>query len=304
MNPTIDLENITVVYRVKGNETRALKNLSFKAEPSFVAMLGPNGAGKSTLMGVISGMIKPNDGTIHAPTSRKALGIVFQTPALDELLTIRENIVLAGAMHALSKSESLARLTPLAAHLGINDRLNDQVRHLSGGLKRRADLARAIIAKPSVLLLDEPTTGLDIDARSTFWDLLKSMQSIHPMTIVLATHLTEEANLADRVLLIRNGEIITDDSPHTLKSNLGERIIRINTNDEQDHSRLVQWATDTNREFHESSRSLIVAHADQSALSSCPIQNASMTLTPPTLADVYTWHTQGGSLSTSAEVSP
>jgi ABC-2 type transport system ATP-binding protein len=285
--PAISLADISVTYRTKHSERRALDHVSLEADNQLVAMLGPNGAGKSTLMSVLSRMISPDTGSVIAPRSREQLAIVFQTPALDELLTVRENILLAGAMHGLNRSETLAHLSELAEPLHITDRLNDQVRHLSGGLKRRADLVRALIARPDVLLLDEPTTGLDIEAREQFWSFLDSMRRQRPMTILLATHLTQEADRAERVLLMRDGTIIADDSPTKLRSTLGERILRVRSDQP---NTIINWINQSDHEFRQTSANILIAHASQQLLAQCPDRSATLTLAIPTLSDVYSWN--------------
>lgn len=294
----IELTDISVTYRTKHTERRALDGVSLQADNQLVAMLGPNGAGKSTLMGVLSRIIAPDEGAVVAPANRDQLAVVFQTPALDELLTVRENVLLAGAMHGMTKSASLARLGELAKPLHIEDRLHDQIRHLSGGLKRRADLARALLASPSVLLLDEPTTGLDIEARQQFWSFLEATRRSSPMTILLATHLTEEAEHADRVLLMRDGIIIADDAPADLISTLGDRILRIQS---AERSLITDWASRTGHTFRETADTILIAHATQELLAACPDPQATLTLAVPSLADVYSWH---AGVSTELEASP
>lgn len=283
----ISLADISVTYRTKHTQRRALDCVSLQADNELVAMLGPNGAGKSTLMSVLSRMIIPDTGSVIAPSSREELAIVFQTPALDELLTVRENILLAGAMQGLNRTDTFARLDELAEPLHIADRLSDQVRHLSGGLKRRADLARALIARPRVLLLDEPTTGLDIEARQQFWSFLDSTRRQRSMTILLATHLTEEAELAERVLLMREGAIIADDTPANLKSTLGQRILRVRSDQSES---IIEWAKDSDLDYRETSGTILIANATQQLLALCPEPSATLTLAVPTLADVYSWN--------------
>jgi len=294
----IELTDISVTYRTKHAERRALDRVSLRADNQLVAMLGPNGAGKSTLMGVLSRIIAPDEGAVIAPASREQLAVVFQTPALDELLTVRENILLAGAMHGLTKPSIIERLSQLAKPLHLEDRLNDQVRHLSGGLKRRADLARALLASPSVLLLDEPTTGLDIEARQQFWSFLEATRRSSPMTILVATHLTEEAEHADRVLLMREGAIIADDTPANLKSTLGDRILRVRS---ADPTIISDWARNSEHAHRETTDTILIAHATQELLAACPDTQATLTLAVPTLADVYSWH---AGVSTELEASP
>jgi len=291
--PSVDLQNIRVVYHTpKAGDRVALDRFTLRAGNEMLALLGPNGAGKSTLLGVIAQTIVPGSGTVNAPTSRKALSVVFQTPALDKLLTVRENLIVAGALHNLSKSETIARIDSIAIDLGLEDRLNDQIRHLSGGLARRADLARALIPHPKVLLLDEPTTGLDIDARRIFWETLDRTRARFNMTILLATHITEEAEHADRVLMMREGHLVKEGTPADLKSSLGDRIIRITTETEDEQTRITNWLNEHDVEHITHTHLVLGHHADPSLATSCPVESASLTIAPPTLGDVYTYAAQ------------
>jgi len=290
---SINLEDIRVVYHSsKSTERVALDSLSLNADNEMLALLGPNGAGKSTLLNVISQSIIPGSGKVIAPLSRESLSIVFQTPALDELLTVRENLMVAGALHNLQKIEIKQRIESIANELGLTDRLNDQVRHLSGGLVRRADLARALIPHPSVLLLDEPTTGLDIDARRAFWETIDRTRKQYGMTVILATHLTEEAEHADRVVMIRDGKKIIDDSPNELKASFGDRVIRINVNSESDTTLVCDWLSQSNIEYISTDHLIIGKDTDAAFASTCPVEDAAITIAPPALSDVYTFYAQ------------
>ena len=289
----INLEEIRVVYRSpKAGERVALDSFTLQADKEMLALLGPNGAGKSTLLNVISQTIVPGSGQVLAPTSRKSLAVVFQTPALDELLTVHENLMVAGALHDLSKTEIKQRITSICEELGLSDRLNDQIRHLSGGLARRADLARALIPHPSVLLLDEPTTGLDIDARRIFWQTLDRARNRLQMTVIMATHITEEAEHADRVVMIRDGKLIKDDTPQSLKETLGDRIIRVTTQSDEEAQSICAWLDQHHIEHIATNQLVIGHHADPTLASSCPVESAAITIAPPTLADVYTYYAQ------------
>lgn len=289
----INLENIRVVYNTRKTGDRiALDNFSLSASNEMIALLGPNGSGKSTLLNVIAQTITPGSGNVIAPTSRKSLAIVFQTPALDQLLTIRENLMVAGALHDLPKTEIQSRITSIATEHGLGDRLNDQIRHLSGGLARRADLARALIPHPTVLLLDEPTTGLDIDARRIFWETLDRTRSRLEMTVLMATHITDEAEHANRVVMMRDGQTVKDDTSTNLKASLGDRIIRITLDNDSDAVTTSNWL-DSNFIVHTTCNHLIIGtNADASLATSCPVESASITIAPPTLADVYTFYAQ------------
>ena len=289
----IELNHITVVYQSKKTgERTALNNFSLAANNQLIALLGPNGSGKSTLLNVLAQTIAPTTGTLVAPTSRTGLSIVFQTPALDELLTVRENLKVSGALHNLTRDEIKTRTDSIAQELHITDRLDDQVRHLSGGLARRADLARALIAHPTVLLLDEPTTGLDIDARRIFWQTLHRTRKQLAMTVLIATHITDEAEHADRVVMIRDGQSIKDESPTDLKASLGRRIIRINTANDADTTAASAWLTEQAIEHITCDHLIIGRDADPALAANCPVESAAITIAPPTLEDAYTYYAQ------------
>lgn len=291
----LELRDLRVVYRRKGEPDRvALDGFSLRANAEMLALLGPNGSGKSTLMGVIAQTIRPESGERVAPTSRRGLSVVFQTPALDTLLTVRENLRVGGALHGLDRATIATRTDEMAAELGLSDRLDEQVRHLSGGLVRRADLARALLPHPRVLLLDEPTTGLDIDARRAFWDSMRRVQRTLGMTVLLATHLIDEAERADRVMMMRSGRAVCDGSPGQLRGELGERVLRVSTPDGSHLDTLEAWLRAQRLAPTRVDRMLIAPHARGEHLEDCPIESASLTLAPPTLEDVYSVRTNSG----------
>ncbi len=291
----IDLRDLRVVYRRKGQPDRvALDGLSLEADNEMLALLGPNGAGKSTLMGVVAQTIKPDSGQRVTPNSRHGLSIVFQTPALDTLLSIRENLRVAGALHSVDRATAVTRIEQLTKELGIHDRLDEQVRHLSGGLARRADLARALMPHPSVLLLDEPTSGLDIDTRRGFWASMDRIREQLGMTVLLATHLIDEAERADRVAMISHGRCVELGTPAQLRSSLGERVLRIGSSDDDELHRATQWLGTQGIEHHRVEGFVIVPNASAELLERCPLEHAALTLAPPTLEDVYSINTSGG----------
>ncbi len=287
----IQLQDVCVTYHAKKTSPRvALQNFSLQATDQTIALLGPNGSGKSTLLNVIAQTLKPDSGEIIAPTSRRDLSVVFQTPALDTLLTVRENLIVAGALHDLAKAEIESRINLIVSDLGIEDRLNDQVRYLSGGLARRADLARALVPQPKVLLLDEPTTGLDIDARQIFWNTLANTRARHPMTTLIATHITDEATHADRVLMIRQGQLVQDNTPTALTASLGAKIIRISQLQSESTPQIIAWLNENSIEHIVADHHIIGKNADIQLASTCPVSDASITIAPPTLDDVYSYY--------------
>lgn len=291
----INVRDLRVVYRRKGEPDRvALDQFTLESDNEMLALLGPNGAGKSTLMGVIAQTITPDSGDRIAPTSRKGLSIVFQTPALDALLTVRENLRISGALHGISNREMDTRIGKLAQELNISDRLDEQVRHLSGGLARRADLARALVPYPSLLLLDEPTSGLDIDARRSFWDSMQRIREQLGMTILLATHLIDEAERADRVAMIASGRCVAIDTPRVLRDALGERVLRIHARSPDQIDSLSQWVRSIGHEPHVIDQSIIVPHAQDIDVQACPVADVALTIAPATLEDAYSINTNTG----------
>lgn len=294
----IELHDLRVVYRRKGEPDRvALDGVSLESDNEILALLGPNGAGKSTLMGVIAQTIRPDAGERRTPTSRKGLSVVFQTPSLDQLLTVRENLRLSGALHGIPKREIEDRIEELATELSISDRLDEQVRHLSGGLARRADLARALVPRPTVLLLDEPTTGLDIDARRSFWESMGRIRERLGMCVLLATHLIDEAERSDRVAMLSEGRLVGLDTPSRFRESLGSRVLRVAASEDELIDEVDRWLTSMNREAFRLERALIVPDAEDLDLQSCPVDQVSLTIAPPTLEDAYAIRTTTGAIA-------
>lgn len=231
----------------------ALRDVSLRIDPgSFVALLGPNGSGKSTLLRVFSTAEAPNAGTFRlgalspltspadARAYRARLGVAFQSPGLDPLLTVRENLSLAAVLSGIASSEIGRRVAELASVFEITDRLEERVRTLSGGLARRVDLCRAMLGGPSLLLLDEATTGLDHRARLGFFDALGRMRATTDPTILLATHLMDEAERAERVVMMHEGRVVADGTPDALRAAVGERVVRVGSRDPDEHLRVRQ----------------------------------------------------------------
>ncbi len=216
--PLARLKNATREHkRRRQPPLRALDSVTIQIDPGeHIALLGPNGAGKSTLLRLLAGLDRPDAGEA-CPPKRADLAVVFQEPALDPLLTIRENLNLQRALFTMRTSAETAAKT-----LDLTNRLDDRVSTLSGGLARRADLARALLTEPKLLLLDEPTTGLDHAARASFLDTLDAQREANPdLAIVLSTHLMDEAERASRVVMLDRGKVVADASPEALRSELG-----------------------------------------------------------------------------------
>lgn len=233
------MENIIEVkklYKSYGS-IQAVKGISFYVEKaSLFAFLGPNGAGKSTTINILSTLLAKDSGEVtinginlgnNEDEIRKSIGIVFQEGVLDPLLTIWENIETRGSFYSLPKQELHERINLALEVTGIKDISKRRYGTLSGGQKRRADIARALVNKPKILFLDEPTTGLDPQTRKAVWDTIRNFQEQEDMTIFLTTHYMEEAEKADYVVVIDDGEIAAKGTPTELKDIYSKDSLRL-----------------------------------------------------------------------------
>lgn len=287
--PAIDLRDISASY--PGADRPALDGISLTADHEMVALLGPNGSGKSTLMRVLTGLHKPDAGRVLAPTDRKHLAVVFQTPAVDDLLTVRENLTLAAALHGHGASAARERLDALTPRLNLAEIMGSRCGRLSGGQKRRADLARALMARPSVLILDEPTTGLDIDARAQFWRTLDAVRAEERLTVLVATHLADEAERCDRAVLLKLGRIVAQGTPDALREPLGGRVARVDLRPGRDAGPVRAWLDRAAPSARWWAAGAIVPDASASLVETCPVDHATVRVSAPTLEDANLWHT-------------
>jgi ABC-2 type transport system ATP-binding protein len=205
-------------------------------------LVGPNGGGKTTLFRVLSTLIAPQSGEIQIlgydlrrqqAEIRRSLGVVFQSPSLDRKLTVIENIRYQAILYGLTGTERAKRETELLEQLGLADRAGDLVETLSGGLKRRVELAKGMIHRPRLLLLDEPSTALDPGARSNLWEYLTRLREETGVTIALTSHLLEEAERADRMAILDTGSIVALDTPDALRATVGGDSITMQSSDPQ-----------------------------------------------------------------------
>lgn len=225
--PAVDVQSVSHRY----GDHEALRDVSLRIpDGALFGLLGPNGSGKTTLFRILATLMPPSEGTAHVfgrnvatnPEGVRAqLGSVFQAYALDENLTVRENLRFQGALYGLGGSALADRIQELLALFDVADRAADWVKNLSGGLQRRVDLARGLLHRPKLLLLDEPTTGLDPMARRTFWDALGRLREREGTTILTATHLMEEAERCDRIGILSDGALVVEGTPEALKDDLG-----------------------------------------------------------------------------------
>jgi ABC-2 type transport system ATP-binding protein len=197
-------------------------------------ILGPNGSGKSTLFRLLSTLLRVQQGSIevagfatatHAAEVRRAIGVVFQSSCLDRKLTVAENLQYQGALYGLSGSVLAQRVTQLLEQFQLRDRATEPCEKLSGGLRRRVELAKGMLHKPAVLLLDEPSTGLDPAARLDLWQALVRLREEQGTTVVLTTHLLDEAAKADRLAIFDQGALVALDTPGALQQTVGGETI-------------------------------------------------------------------------------
>lgn len=235
MKSAIEVENLVKVYP---GGVRAVDGISFSIqEQEIFGFLGPNGAGKSTTIKCVVGLLRPTSGTIrvlgvdirHDPgIVKKNIGYAAQETAIDDRLTGWENFYLQGRFFHLSREEILARGREILELFGLWERRGDLTETYSGGMLKRLDIAIALIHRPRILFLDEPTLGLDVQTRAVIWDYIQKLRTEHGMTIFLTTHYMEEADeLSDRVAIIDQGKIVALDRPGALKAAIGGDLISV-----------------------------------------------------------------------------
>ena len=234
-NVVIEIAGLTHYY----GERKALAGVSFQVrEGEMFGLLGPNGGGKTTLFRILSTLLAPSSGTAlvfgldvatRAQEVRRRIGVVFQSQSLDGKLTCAENLWHQGHLYGMRGRKLQERIDDVLARLGVADRRNDLVGTLSGGLRRRIELAKGLLHQPGLLLLDEPTTGLDPGVRREFWDYLNVLRTRDSITVLLTTHLLEEAEKCDRLGILHSGELVACDSLDSLKSGIGAEVILVET---------------------------------------------------------------------------
>jgi ABC-2 type transport system ATP-binding protein len=229
--PALVLDNVVKSY----GSIRAVDGVSFSVAPGeFVALLGPNGAGKTTLFQLLSGLFVPDSGRVEImgqdmrrnPVPALAmLGIVFQQPALDLELSVRENLLFHAGLQGMRRSTARERIAAELKTLSLIERAKDKTRQLSGGNRRRVELARALLHDPRVLLMDEATVGLDPASRGDLLKLMLTMRMERSVAVLWATHLCDEVSDADRVIVLHRGKVLADTTPAQLIARSGTATI-------------------------------------------------------------------------------
>lgn len=236
MSTILQIDHLSKAY----GSVKAVSDISLSVEEGeLFAFLGPNGAGKSTTINVVCTLLAKDAGTVtingytlgkNDEAIRKVIGVVFQKSFLDDLLSVEENLAVRAAFYRLSAAETQARIQELSEQLSLQEFLKRPYGKLSGGQRRRADIARSLINHPRLLFLDEPTTGLDPQTRHNIWAYIERLRTQHKMTIFLTTHYMEEANRCDRVCVIDHGTILEMDTPSNLKVKYAPTLLRVKAN--------------------------------------------------------------------------
>ena len=228
--------------RVRGLRHRfgtlsVLDGLDLEVAPGEIfGLLGPNGSGKSTTLRVLTGMLIPDAGTIELDGERVApggrplrqrMGVVFQSGSLDARLSARENLALAAALYGIRGDDARGRVEELIEFTALRERANDLVGEFSGGMRRRLELARALLHEPSLLILDEPTTGLDERFFRQTWERIEALRAQRGLTVLLTTHRSEEAERCDRVAIVDGGRVIAEDVPEALRRRVSGDVLTL-----------------------------------------------------------------------------
>jgi ABC-2 type transport system ATP-binding protein len=221
----------------------ALKGVSFSVRPAEIfGLLGPNGSGKTTLFRILSTLMIPTGGSARVmgfdPATqpnlvRQQIGVVFQSASTDVKLTAAENLWHQGHLYGLSGVRLKQRIAEMLGRVGLADRAKERVETFSGGQQRRVELAKGLMHRPAVLLLDEPTTGLDPGARRDVWQYLATLRDQEAVTVIVTTHLMEEAERCDRLAILSEGELVALGTPADLKSEIGGDVIVLEADDAQ-----------------------------------------------------------------------
>ena len=243
--PAVEIDGVTKRY----GRTLALDGVSFKVRPNeLFALLGPNGAGKTTLLHILCTILRPDSGTArvngvdvikHPLDGRRHLGVVFQEPSLDDRLTLYENLNFHGLVYGVPAGKRRQRIDDMLALVELSNWRERLVRTLSSGMKRRLEIARALVHDARILFLDEPTVGLDAQSRERLWQYLRRLRSERELTVIITTHYIEEVEGCDRVCIIDHGRVLAIDAPAALKTAHGQDLLRVVAGEEATAAEIV-----------------------------------------------------------------
>ena len=237
--PAVSFQNVSKTYATPRGELQALRSVSFDIQPGeFFGLLGPNGAGKTTLISVLAGLAKPTAGQVTVlghnvqtdyQAARRALGVVPQELVFDPFFTVREALRFQSGYFGIRKND--AWIDELLSGLGLSDKAGANMRQLSGGMKRRVLVAQALVHKPPVIVLDEPTAGVDVELRQTLWQFVSQLNK-QGSTVLLTTHYLEEAEaLCGRIALLNRGQVVALERTSELLRRAASNILRFKTDD-------------------------------------------------------------------------
>ncbi|WP_326596505.1 ABC transporter ATP-binding protein [Streptomyces sp. NBC_01803] len=232
MAPILTTHDLARTFETKRGTVEAVRGIDMTVEPGeILGFLGPNGAGKSTSLRMLTTLLPPTRGTAtvaghdlarEPDRVRQRIGYVAQSSGVDPNETVRNELTLQGRLYRLSKTEAAARTEALAVDLDLTELLERKCSELSGGQKRRLDIAMALTHRPEIVFLDEPTTGLDPGSRADLWDLIRRVRAEHGTTVFLTTHYLDEADaLADRLIIVDGGRVVAEGTPKELKARHG-----------------------------------------------------------------------------------
>lgn len=246
MNPIIDVKKLTKVY----NGIAVINEISFSVrQGDLFAFLGTNGAGKSTTINIICTLLAKTSGELkvdgfypdtNAAEIRSRIGVVFQDNVLDDLLTVEDNLEIRGQLQGISKKNLSTRLWELRESMDLTEIWKRPYGKLSGGQKRKCEIARALTGNPKIIILDEPTTGLDPQTRKNIWQIIRNLQEKQGMTVFLTTHYMEEAAAADCVVILDKGKICAEGTPYFLKNTYGRDLLKLRFEDMEEGCRRLQ----------------------------------------------------------------
>ena len=306
--PIISVEGLYHNY----GKVKAVDNISFNVEKGQIfSFLGPNGAGKTTTINVLTTLLPIQKGKVtvsgfdvkeQQDNVRKSIGIVFQDETLDRALTVWETLEFHGRIYSLSKEVRRSRIDELTELVELSDRKDELVKNLSGGMRRRLEIARGLLTRPKVLFLDEPTIGLDPHTRMRIWDYIKRVNK-EGVTIFLTTHYMDEADqLSDSIYIMERGKIIANGTSESLKNSLGRDMIYLETNNDEKSTIITKGMKEIS-DVRSSSKGLVVSLKEEAShfmpklverIRKEGIEIKSVNLKKPTLDDVFIHFTGRG----------